>query len=227
MFINLSGTQLYYEKQGSGRPLVLVHGNGEDHTIFNEAIDFLKQYYTCYAIDSRGHGESAPCEVLHYEDMAGDIVEFLEKLDLSDVIYYGFSDGGIVGVLAASSTERISTMVISGTNISPEGVKKPLRMVFRLLYPLSKDDKIRLMMEEPHIDRTVMHRIKAKTLVLAGSKDLVEQKETLLIGANIPGARTQILEGEGHGSYIVHNRKIAHLIHGFVMETDSLEEGRV
>ena len=227
MFINLSGTQLYYEKQGSGRPLVLVHGNGEDHTIFTEAIDFLKKYYTCYAIDSRGHGESAPCEVLHYEDMAGDIVEFLEKLDLSDVIYYGFSDGGIVGVLAASSTERISTMVISGTNISPEGVKKPLRMVFRLLYPLSKDDKIRLMMEEPHIDRTVMHRIKAKTLVLAGSKDLVEQKETLLIGANIPGARTQILEGEGHGSYIVHNRKIAHLIHGFVMETDSLEEGRV
>ena len=41
MFIGVNGIQLFYTKTGHGRPLIMVHGNGEDHTIFNEAIDVL------------------------------------------------------------------------------------------------------------------------------------------------------------------------------------------
>ena len=95
MFVRVNGIQLFYEQSGMGRPLILVHGNGEDHTIFDEAVDVLKERYTCYAIDSRGHGKSAYDGQLHYQDMADDITAMMEKLHLENVIYYGFSDGGI------------------------------------------------------------------------------------------------------------------------------------
>ena len=48
--------------------------------------------------------------------------------------------------------------------------------------------------------------------MLAGSKDLIREKETRRIAAAIPGAQLQILEGEDHGSYIIHSETIADLI---------------
>ena len=66
MYIGVNGIQLYYEKTGHGRPLIMVHGNSEDHTIFKEAVEVLKEHFTCYTPDSRGHGQSSPCRELHY-----------------------------------------------------------------------------------------------------------------------------------------------------------------
>ena len=84
MFIGVNGIQLFYTKTGQGRPLLMVHGNGEDHTIFDEAIDVLKEHYTCYAVDSRGHGKSSPCREFHYKDMAQDMIAFMTELDLEE-----------------------------------------------------------------------------------------------------------------------------------------------
>ena len=92
-------------------------------TIFDRAIDVLEKSYCCYAVDSRCHGQSGE-GALHYEDMAEDMLAFLEALDLRDVIFYGFSDGGIIGILAASRTDRITTLVTSGANLTPKGVQK-------------------------------------------------------------------------------------------------------
>lgn len=54
MFINVNNIRLYYEKHGEGNPLILLHGNEENHFIFDEAVEKLKKYYTVYTLDSRG-----------------------------------------------------------------------------------------------------------------------------------------------------------------------------
>lgn len=216
MFITVNGLQLFYEQTGTGQPLVLIHGNGEDHTIFDEAVEYLKDSYTCYAIDSRNHGKSESSSELHYEQMADDVVAFIEALDLQNVIYYGFSDGGIIGLYVAAKCERIKEMIISGTNLTPQGVKPSLRFLIKAMSVFSRDPKLKLMLDEPHIDVNMLHGITARTLVLAGEKDMVEEEETLQIGANIPGAVTRILPGEGHGSYIVHKTTVAELIDTFI-----------
>lgn len=216
MYIHVNGINLFYEQSGTGRPLILVHGNDEDHTIFDEAIEVLKEKYTCYAPDSRSHGRSEKPEELHYEDMADDIVAMIEHLDLHHVVYYGFSDGGIIGLYAAARCDRIEEMIVSGTNTDPMTVKTGMRWMIRAMNLVHPDPKLRLMMEEPHIDMKMLHGIRARTLVLAGSGDAVEESDTLRIGANIPHARTMILPGETHGSYIVHQTKIAGLIDEFV-----------
>ena len=73
MWINVNGIKMYYEKHGSGRPLIMVHGNSEDHTIFYDSMVLLRNHFTVYTVDSRGHGFSERVEEFHYDDMADDM----------------------------------------------------------------------------------------------------------------------------------------------------------
>ena len=212
MFQHVNGIDLYYEVTGSGSSLVMVHGNGEDHTIFNEAAEVLKDRFTVYLIDSRDHGQSTKVSDLHYSDMADDLLVFLNDLDLRDVTFYGFSDGGILGLLLAQKTDRISRLIVSGANMTPNGVKGSLRLLIKIMYFLKKDGKLRMMLEEPNITAEELSEIKVPTTVIAGEKDLVLKKETEAIAAAIPGSRLRIIKGEGHGSYIVHKTDIADII---------------
>ena len=215
MFAQVNGMRLFYEQSGMGRPLILLHGNAEDHGIFDEAVDVLKERYTCYALDSRGHGRSTACHELHYQDMADDVCAFIEELDLDNVIVYGFSDGAIIALLAAQQDDRIKDLIISGANLSPADLKPWIRGSMHLCNVIHKDDKIALMLREPHIMDENLKNIQARTLVLAGSSDVVSAKETAHIAKMIPHAEMRILAGEGHGSYVIHNRKIADIILAF------------
>ena len=212
MFQHVNGIQLYYEVTGNGSPLVMVHGNGEDHTIFNEAVEVLKDRFTVYTVDSRDHGQSTKVSELHYSDMADDLLVFMNDLDLRDVTFYGFSDGGILGLLLAQKTDRVSRLIVSGANLTPDGVKSGLRLFIRIMYFFTKDSKLRMMLNEPHITAQSLSEIRIPTTVIAGEKDLIRKSETEAIAAAIPGSKLRIIKGEGHGSYIVHKTRIAELI---------------
>lgn len=212
MTIKVNGVELYYETVGSGEPLVMIHGNGEDHTIFEAAAEKLKDRFTCYLIDSRDHGKSSKVDGLSYQDMADDVKAFIRELDLKDVTYYGFSDGGIIGLLVASQTDLLKRLIVSGANTQPEGVKKWLILVMKVMYLFKKDQKIGMMLTQPHIADSELEKIDCDTTVIAGEKDLVIQEHTENIAKHIRGSRLMILPGEGHGSYIVKSTKIADII---------------
>ena len=212
MWINVNGIKMYYEKHGSGRPLIMVHGNSEDHTIFYDSMVLLRNHFTVYTVDSRGHGFSERVEEFHYDDMADDMIAFMDQLDLKDVIFYGFSDGGIIGLLCAMRTDRIGMLITSGANLTPNGVGLLLTGIVKLMYLANKDGKMKMILTEPNITEEELAQIKVPTVVMAGSKDLVKRSETERIAAAIPGAKLRILQGEGHGSYIVHKSKLADII---------------
>ena len=212
MWINVNGIKMYYEMHGSGRPLIMLHGNSEDHTIFYDSRVLLSKHFTVYTMDSRGHGHSTRVEELHYCDMADDMIAFMDQLDLRDVIFYGFSDGGIIGLLAAMRFDRIGMLITSGANLTPAGVMAPFRLIAKAAYAVTKDPKMKLMLDEPDISTDELAQIKVPTVVMAGEKDLVLGKETAKIAMAIPGAKLRIIPGEGHGSYIVHKSRIADII---------------
>ena len=212
MWINVNGIKMYYEVHGSGRPLIMVHGNSEDHNIFYDSRVLLSKHFTVYTVDSRGHGHSTRVEELHYDDMADDMIAFMDQLDLRDVIFYGFSDGGIIGLLAAMKSDRISMLITSGANLTPAGVMAPFRIIAKAAYAVTKDPKMKLMLDEPDISTDELAQIKVPTVVMAGEKDLVLERETAKIAMSIPGAKLRIIPGEGHGSYIVHKSRIADII---------------
>ena len=106
-------------------------------------------------------------------------------------------------------------MIVSGANLRPEGIKFLTRLAMSTAYFFKRDPKLALMVNQPHITSEDLKKIKARTLVLAGSRDLIKEEETRDIASGISGAELKILPGETHGSYIVHSRKIAGIIQEF------------
>lgn len=209
MKIEVNGVTLNYEVVGSGHPMLLVHGNTMNHKCFYPGVELLKQHYSCYMVDSRGHGESSKVDEYHYDDMADDYIAFCEKLGLKDVYYYGLSDGGILGVLISAKSDVISKMVISGTNTRVDTATKSAQRLMKVLYFLTRDKRMKMTLHEPNITREQLLSVKAKTMVCAGSRDMIQESDTRYIAATIPNATLNIMEGETHTSTVVKSDKFA------------------
>ena len=212
MRINVNGIDMYYEKCGVGRPLILVHGNGADHNEFKNSIWLLRRNFTVYNVDSRCHGLSSKVDELHYTDMADDMVAFMEQLDLRDVVYFGHSDGAIIGLLTAMRTDRIGLLLAGSANMTPQAVASWLRGGIKVMHTVTKDPKLLMMLKEPNITAEELATIKTPTVVIAGSKDIIKEEETRAIAEAVPGAKLRILEGEGHISYAVNGSRLADII---------------
>ena len=124
MYVTVNGVRLFYEKSGSGRPLVMSHCNSMTHKIFKSAVKVLEKHFTVYCPDTRDHGKSDKVRNLHYEDMAQDMFEFITQLGLEKPVFYGFSDGGITGILLASAHPGLlSALIVSGASLNPGSTK--------------------------------------------------------------------------------------------------------
>lgn len=217
MFQKVHDITLYYEKSGQGKPIILLHGNGESHKIFNKLVPMLSDRYTVYAIDSRGHGKSSRVKELDYVLMADDIEAIIRTLKIEKPILYGFSDGGILGLLIASRyPELLSKLIISGANLKPEGIKPKYIRIFRFIYAITRSSKYKLMLTQPMISDEELHKIKVDTLVLAGSDDMIDEEHTRHIAECIPNSTLQIVPGEDHMSYVLDNKKLYQIIIPFI-----------
>jgi len=213
MKLSINQTDIYYVKQGTGSPLILLHGNGEDHTIFNDLIIKLSQFYTVYAIDSRGHGQSTKSKMLTYDIMADDIISFIKEFQLTRPILYGFSDGGIIGIIIAIKDPLIlQKLIVSGINVSPNGLKLYLLSYYFIKQLLFKDPLIALMIKEPHIDKEQLHKIVIPVYLIVGTKDVIKNKHTLYINENIKGSKLIVVDHATHASYVYDNDRLYQLL---------------
>jgi non-heme chloroperoxidase len=92
---NSTRIELYYEDQGTGRPVVLIHGyplNG--HSWEHQARELLAAGYRVITYDRRGFGQSSKVgSGYDYDTFAADLNTLLETLDLRGVVLVGFSMG--------------------------------------------------------------------------------------------------------------------------------------
>ncbi|MDR2477023.1 MAG: alpha/beta fold hydrolase [Treponema sp.] len=208
-----NGMTLYYKKAGAGKPILLLHGNGETHEIFDVLIPQLSKTHTVYAIDARGHGKSQKINEIHYTDLADDVADFIQKEKLDKPIVYGFSDGGIVGLLLASRyPDLLGKLIASGANATPRGLKTWIWVVFKLLYFFTRDYRTKMMFVEPNLSAQELGRITAPTMLLVGERDVIRQEHTQFIyqsiAKNNANVSLRILPKEGHISYVAHSKKL-------------------
>lgn len=217
MNINVNGINLYYEVYGKGTPIILVHGNSETHQIFDALINKLKDNYKVYAIDSRCHGKSEKTAIISYDLMAEDIIEFIKKLKINKPIFYGFSDGGIIGLLIAiKESQLLSKLIVSGANLNPKGISNFMFAIIKTGYFLTRNKLFKMMIKEPNITIKDLEKIGIPTYVLAGEKDIIKEEHTKLIAKNIKNSTLEIIPKENHSSYIVHNQKIYDIIKKYI-----------
>ena len=212
--IEVNGVRLHYLQEGSGQPVVLVHGNGESHELFEvETAQLTAAGYEVYAPDSRGHGGSDPVSEYHYADMADDIYEFIRALGLEKPFYYGHSDGGIIGLLLElRHPGTLGKMAISGTNLSPDGIEPGFVAEFTEINKKNPEPLITLMLTEPHIDPADLQSISIPVLCTVGEHDLILPEETERIVQNLPNVRKIVVPGADHGSYLDHNERMGEFL---------------
>lgn len=217
---DVNGVRLHYAQVGEGYPVVLVHGNGEDHHLFDVEIQQLAEAgYCVYAPDSRGHGANTPMDEYHYSDMAEDVAQFISHLGLEKPLLYGHSDGGIIGLLLEMQHPgTLKKLAVSGVNLSPAGIDPGFVEKYTLINQRSPDPLITLMLTEPHIDPASLKSITIPVLVTAGEHDLILPEETQRIASSLPNATLITLPGEDHGSYIMNSEIMGNLLLKFFAE---------
>lgn len=201
---------LHFVEQGGGKPLILLHGNGEDGSYFKHQINCFSADYRVIAIDTRGHGQSPrgekPFTIVQF---AEDLHDFMDEKGIAKAILLGFSDGGNIALtFALKYPERVERMIVDGANLFPRGVKPlyqwPIEIGYRIAKLFAKkSDKAKqnaemlgLMVNEPHIDLVELTRLTMPVLVVAGTKDMIKESHTRLIHNSLPNAQLVILEGD-------------------------------
>ncbi|MDR2736978.1 MAG: alpha/beta hydrolase [Gracilibacteraceae bacterium] len=203
MFIHANGLDIYYEKSGAGKPVLLLHGNGEDHTKLNGLASALSKEYSVYSLDTRCHGKSAKTETLHYHDMMEDVAGFIAELKLARPLLLGASDGGITGLLLTIQyPDLLSGLIACGANTHPSQLKKWFLTIVKIGFIATKDPKLLLMLKEPDIRKEELASIKTPVLLLAGRRDVLPTPASMEIASSIPDSEITILKGQTHSSYL-------------------------
>lgn len=107
------GTEIAFERTGSGPPLVLVHGAGGDHNVweFFDVRATLADHCTVYAIDRRGRGESGDASAHDLDREVADVVAVVEAID-EPVTLFGQSFGALCALEAALRTGEIRRLIV-------------------------------------------------------------------------------------------------------------------
>jgi 3-oxoadipate enol-lactonase len=105
---------LFYQVEGGGPPVVLIHGVGADESSWDEIAPALTSRFTVIRLDLRGHGRSGHVDApLVLEDFARDVVDVLDAVGATRAHVVGFSLGGMIAqALALDHAARVDRLVL-------------------------------------------------------------------------------------------------------------------
>jgi len=131
---NSTPVELYYEDQGAGQPVVLIHGYPlSGHSWERQTRELLAAGYRVITYDRRGFGQSSKVGAGYdYDTFAADLSTVLETLDLREVVLVGFSmgTGELARYVARHGHERVARLAFLASlepylvarDDNPEGV---------------------------------------------------------------------------------------------------------
>ncbi|HET6249993.1 MAG TPA: alpha/beta fold hydrolase [Tepidisphaeraceae bacterium] len=110
----LSDCRCYYEVLGTGEPLILIPGLAATTRMWDPVAGDLGQFFSVILFDNRGMGRSiALRKPTTLADLASDIVELLDHLQLDRVHVLGVSLGGVIAQrVAIDHPSRVDRLVL-------------------------------------------------------------------------------------------------------------------
>ena len=121
---------LWYERRGSGAPLLLITGFGISGAVFEPVLDRYAERFSCIVFDNRGSGRSqAPLRPTSMPELAADAVGLLDELGIASAHVYGVSMGGMIAQeVALRFPERVRGLVLGCTSPGgPRAVRPTVR----------------------------------------------------------------------------------------------------
>jgi pimeloyl-ACP methyl ester carboxylesterase len=140
--VALSAGTIHYEKSGpgTGRPVVLIHGYTMSSSLWGALCDRLAAHgHACYAPTWPLGAHTEPMrnrDQVTMEGVAAMVTEFLDALELRDVMLVGSDTGGAIAqIVATTSPDRLGAIVLTGCDAFedfPPASMKPLVAAARL-----------------------------------------------------------------------------------------------
>jgi pimeloyl-ACP methyl ester carboxylesterase len=226
-YVELPGVRTWYEVEGQGEPVVLLHGGFcTNETWGQQRADFAANHRT-FLPERRAHGHTPDVEgPLSYHDMAQDTIDFLASVVGGPAHLVGWSDGGIVALLVAiERPELVRKIVVTGANFKPAPQIGPTEMLdeltadapgmemFRSMYEAASPDgaehwpvvvgkMAEMLRTEPDIPIEDLGSISAPTLVLVGDDDFVSLEHTIELYRAIPNSELAVVPGTSHAHFM-------------------------
>lgn len=221
--IDIDGLAVFYETQGEGETIVLLHGGLADNSTWAAQFSGLSPHRQVVAPErqAQGHTPDRPGP-LTYQAMADQTVSFLLALDLGPVDLLGWSDGGMVGTLiAAGRPELVRTLTVTGSGFSSTGYVPGAMEALVALSPGDEDmamfaamyaqaspdgpehfpevwEKVRTMWAEPFDWTAMVEEISAPTLVIVGDDDYVSVEHAQRFSRIVENGQLAVVPGASH-----------------------------
>ena len=184
----VSGGQLYYEVQGEGPPLVLLHAGGMDSKMWDAQFNDLSQQFRVVRYDLRGFGRSSIPEQSFYP--VDDLYQLMQHLGLKRASLIGLSMGsGVALNFALEYPEMVEKLVLVSMHGPPRNLPPQAQIAMTKGKPIFENGK-------PIPERLKV--ISTPTLLLVGEKDSssVEMAESVV--KLIPTARRIVFASVSH-----------------------------
>ncbi len=121
--VEVGSVRLAVRESGRGQARVFLHYGGGNLAMWEAVMPAFERDARCIRLDLRGHGRSdAPASGYRLEDMAGDVVGLLDRLDVGAAHLVGSSLGAEVALAMASRhPDRVLSLVLDGAFASEYG----------------------------------------------------------------------------------------------------------
>ena len=131
MNIDIDGLNIEYTEEGSGAPVLLLHGWNSSFLVYRGIINSLKNDYRVVAVNFPGCGGSDTMETpWNLDDYCDFVLKFMKKLNIENPIMFGHSHGGRVTLKMAAEgmVNPPKIVLLDSAGLIP---KKSLRQKFR------------------------------------------------------------------------------------------------
>ena len=120
--VSIGDAEIHYEEAGQGPPLLLVPGLSGVGAFWSAQIAEFSRDFRVITHDHRGAGQSTHSRIKYsVEQMAADVVRFMDALGIDRAHLVGHSTGGAIGqVLAQDHADRLASLVLSATWAGPD-----------------------------------------------------------------------------------------------------------
>jgi pimeloyl-ACP methyl ester carboxylesterase len=225
-YLDANGVRTYYEVEGAGEALVLLHGGLCAIETFEPLRRSLVDRYEVYLPERRGHGRTPDVEGPYsYSLFADDTIAFLEAVGLPRAHLVGFSDGATVGLLVAlRRPDLVATLVHIGQPANLDGIQPDLRgvvtmdampqgmlpPVLRELYEAVSPDGAdhwdivldkawQMMRTEPNLDIATLGEVATPTLVVVADHDIPTVAHAEQMNHALPDGTLVVVPDATHG----------------------------
>lgn len=214
--IKIDDISLNYYEKGTGRPVIILHGNGSDSTSLKKIFETVSKDFKAIAIDSRAHGFSCDGNKrLTLDLFADDIIKFCNKKSLDKVSIVGYSDGANIALLITKKHKLlIDNMVLICGNYKASAlhlwfliitflnklILLPFKYINKKVY--KKIALLNIMLSDIGVDKHDLKSISAKTLILYSSVDIIYLKHIYSLHEFIANSSLELVKPSTHTNII-------------------------